>query len=197
MVVDDKNDLGNIGGRNVGHYNIGSYNSGAYNIGNGNTGVFNVGDRNTGSCNIGDNNDGKSNVGNCNSGICNVGFRNSGNWNMSSYSSGFFNTEKDGYITVFDKPCSKTTWDSSKKPRCLYFNLTEWIDAKDMSDIEKAEKPEFENTGGYLKIYSYKEAFTKSVVSASKEDRDLIRALPNFDNEKFLEISGVDLSKIQ
>ena len=41
-----------------------------------------------------------------------------------------------------------------------------------------------------------KEAFAKSVMEATKEDRDLIRALPNFNNEKFLEISGVDLSQL-
>ena len=35
--------------------------------------------------------------------------------------------------------------------------------------------------------------FTKSVTEASKEDRDLIRALPNFNADIFLEISGVDL----
>ena len=49
------------------------------------------------------------------------------------------------------------------------------------------------NTGGYLKVFDYKEAFTKSVTEASKEDRDLIRALPNFNADIFLEISGVDL----
>ena len=65
-----------------------------------------------------------------------------------------------------------------------------------MSDVEKQENPSFSCTGGYLKKYDYKEAFTKSVTEASKEDRDLIRALPNFNNEKFLEISGVDLSQL-
>ncbi|MFU8927524.1 hypothetical protein [Acinetobacter puyangensis] len=62
-----------------------------------------------------------------------------------------------------------------------------------MSDVEKQENPSFSCTGGYLKKYDYKEAFTKSVTEASKEDRDLIRALPNFDADIFLEISGVDL----
>lgn len=62
-----------------------------------------------------------------------------------------------------------------------------------MSEIEKQENPSFSCIGGYLKKYEYKEAFTKSVIEASKEDRDLIRALPNFDADIFLEISGVDL----
>ncbi|MDV2441194.1 hypothetical protein QR665_17250 [Acinetobacter gerneri] len=90
----------------------------------------------------------------------------------------------------------KSVWDEASKPLCLYFKLTEWIDESDMSDVEKQENPSFSCTGGYLKKYDYKEAFTKSVTEASKEERDLIRALPNFNNEKFLEISGVDLSQL-
>ena len=62
-----------------------------------------------------------------------------------------------------------------------------------MSDVEKQENPSYSHTGGYLKAFDYKEAFTKSVTEASKEDRDLIRALPNFNADIFLEISGVDL----
>ncbi|WP_228256880.1 hypothetical protein [Acinetobacter sp. WCHAc060033] len=90
----------------------------------------------------------------------------------------------------------KSVWDEANKPNCLYFYLTQWIDESEMSDVEKQENPSFSCTGGYLKKYDYKEAFTKSVTEASKEDRDLIRALPNFNNEKFLEISGVDLSQL-
>ena len=44
----------------------------------------------------------------------------------------------------------------------------------------------YSHTGGYLKAFDYKEAFTKSVTEASKEDRDLIRALPNFNADIFV-----------
>ena len=62
-----------------------------------------------------------------------------------------------------------------------------------MTDAEKAANPTHITTGGYLKVHDYKSAFTKSVVNASKEERDLIRALPNFDDDVFFEISGCDL----
>uniref|UniRef100_UPI001BC87D91 hypothetical protein n=1 Tax=Acinetobacter sp. CFCC 10889 TaxID=1775557 RepID=UPI001BC87D91 len=114
----------------------------------------------------------------------------------TNFSNGFFNTEEVEIINVFDKPCMKSVWDEANKPSCLYFSLTQWINESEMSDVEKQENPSFSCTGGYLKKYDYKEAFTKSVTEASKEDRDLIRALPNFNNEKFLEISGVDLSQL-
>ncbi|WP_213067264.1 pentapeptide repeat-containing protein, partial [Acinetobacter sp. CFCC 10889] len=147
---------------------------------------WNTGDRNTGYWNTGDRNTGYWNTGDCNT----------GDWNTTNFSNGFFNTEEVEIINVFDKPCMKSVWDEANKPSCLYFSLTKWIYESAMSDVEKQENPSFSCTGGYLKKYDYKEAFTKSVTEASKEDRDLIRALPNFNNEKFLEISGVDLSQL-
>ena len=169
-------DKGNTGNCNTGHSNTGYWNTGYWNTGNWNTGHRNTGNRNTGNRN--------------------TGHSNTGNWNTTNFSNGFFNTEEVEIINVFDKPCMKSVWDEASKPLCLYFKLTEWIDESDMSDVEKQENPSFSCTGGYLKEYDYKEAFTKSVTEASKEERDLIRALPNFNNEKFLEISGVDLSQL-
>ena len=171
-------------------------NTGDCNTGNWNTGDCNTGNWNTGDCNTGNWNTGDWNTGNRNTGDCNTGNWNTGDWNTTNFSNGFFNTEEVEIINVFDKPCMKSVWDEVSKPGCLYFSLTQWIDESEMSDVEKQENPSFSCTGGYLKKYDYKEAFTKSVTEASKEDRDLIRALPNFNNEKFLEISGVDLSQL-
>ena len=179
-------DKGNTGDYNTGNRNTGDWNTGNRNTGNRNTGDYNTGDYNTGNRNTGDYNTGNRNTGN----------RNTGDWNTTNFSNGFFNTEEVEIINVFDKPCMKSVWDEVNKPGCLYFSLTKWIYESEMSDVEKQENPSFSCTGGYLKKYDYKEAFTKSVTEASKEDRDLIRALPNFNNEKFLEISGVDLSQL-
>ena len=84
-------------------------------------------------------------------------------------------------------------WDEAEKPACLYFELTEWVDLDKMTQSEKEQNPSSKTTGGFLKEYDYKEAFTKSVTSASREERDLIRALPNFNDEVFFEVSGCDL----
>ena len=201
--ADDKGNTGdwntgycNTGNRNTGDWNTGHRNTGNWNTCHRNTGNWNTGYCNTGNRNTGDWNTGDRNTGDRNTGDWNTGHRNTGNWNTMNFSNGFFNTEEVEIINVFDKPCMKSVWDEANKPGCLYFSLTKWICESEMSDVEKQENPSFSCTGGYLKKYDYKEAFTKSVTEASKEDRDLIRALPNFNNEKFLEISGVDLSQL-
>ena len=193
----------NTGNCNTGNYNTGNCNTGNYNTGNCNTGNFNTGNCNTGnfntgSCNTGNFNTGNYNAGNCNAGNCNSGHRNTGNFNAGNYNTGscntgFFNTKTPKKIKVFGKKCLREDWINAEKPGCLYFSLTKWIDEDEMSDAEKQENPSYVHTGGYLKKLDYKEAFTQSVTKASKEERDMIRALPNFDADIFLEISGVDL----
>jgi hypothetical protein len=64
-----------------------------------------------------------------------------------------------------------------------------------MTDKEKEENPQFGNTEGYLKKLNYKEEFKKSYEKATKEDRKKIFNIPNFDANKFFEISGIDVTK--
>ena len=64
-----------------------------------------------------------------------------------------------------------------------------------MSDIEKEENPAHKTTGGYLKVYDYKEVFQNSYNQASEEDKELLLELPNFDADVFFEISGIDVRK--
>jgi hypothetical protein len=64
-----------------------------------------------------------------------------------------------------------------------------------MTDEEKEENPDYKTRGGYLKEYSYKEAFRNSWDKATIEDRKKILKCPNFDNDVFFEISGIDVNK--
>ena len=64
-----------------------------------------------------------------------------------------------------------------------------------MSDEEKEESPTHKTTGGFLKVYDYKEAFQSSYKNASEEDKELLLMLPNFDADVFFEISGIDVRK--
>jgi hypothetical protein len=169
--------------KETGNWNTGNRNSGNWNSGNWNSGDRNSGDRNSGDRNSGDRNSGDRNSGNWNS----------GDWNSGNWNTGFFNTNEPIKIRVFNKKCLKEVWDQSTKPNCIYFSLTEWIAESAMSEQEKKDNPNYSLIGGYLKKYDFKERFTWSINQASKEDRDLIRALPNFDADIFLEISGVDL----
>mgnify|MGYP006304007931 FL=1 len=60
-----------------------------------------------------------------------------------------------------------------------------------MTQEEKREHPEYKTTGGFLRVLDYKEAFQESYNSASREEQLKIKNLPNFDAEKFYQISGI------
>jgi len=145
--------------------------------------------------NSGDRNSGYLNSGNRNSGNWNSGDWNSGNWNKCNYETGFFNSMQSDTIKVFNKDCKRIDWENTKKPNFIYFSRAEWVNSNEMTNEEKENHPTHETTGGYLKEYEYQEAFKLSYEKASKEDKELIFKLPNFDADVFFEISGIDLRK--
>ena len=146
--------------------------------------------------NIGTDNTGYRNSGDQNSGNWNSGNWNSGNWNSGNRNSGNFNTITPDTILVFNKECKVSNWENAIKPDFIYFDyLTKFIWSSDMTEQEKEEHPEHECLEGYLKKMTYHEAFKYSWENADKEDRKLVLNLPNFDNEIFKEISGIDVLK--
>ena len=146
--------------------------------------------------NIGTENTGKSNTGDQNTGHRNTGHQNTGHWNTGDQNTGHFNTITPETILVFNKECSRKVWNNTTKPDFIYFNyLTKFIWSSNMTDEEKIKHPEHECLGGYLRKMTYKEAFKYSWENADKEDRKLVLELPNFDNEIFKEISGIDVLK--
>ena len=161
----------------------------------GNTGIYNTGNRNTGDWNTGNRNTGNDNTGYRNTGDRNTGDYNTGSWNTTDQETGYFNTTVSDTIRVFNKTISRTEWDyaTTHLPDFLYFKLTEWISSHDMTDKEKDDHPEHQTHGGYLREYTYKEAFQKSWQEADPEDRDRIRNILGFDADIFYEISGIDL----
>ena len=186
----------NSGNCNSGNRNIGNCNSGNYNIGDRNSGNYNIGDRNSGDWNIGDWNSGHSNSGNRNSGHWNSGHWNSGNrnsgyWNSGNWNSGYFNSNEP-HIRMFNKD-TKLMRDEIDIPSFCYFNLTLWVSHDTATDKEKEEhKEEIENCGGFLKTLDYKEAWRLAWDKASKHEHLMMLKLPNWDNEVFKEISGID-----
>lgn len=158
-----------------------------------NTGDCNTGNRNTGYRNTGDWNTGNRNTGNWNTGDWNTGNSNTGDWNTGDWNTGYFNTETPDQISVFDVSTNKSDWDNCDKPSFIYFNLTLWIPMSDMTQKEKDDNPAYENAEGYLKKLDYKEEFKSSYNRATEEDRKKIFNLPNFNADKFLEISGIDV----
>ena len=64
-----------------------------------------------------------------------------------------------------------------------------------MTDEEKAEYPNHTTIGGYLKVLhkDIREAFPVAWAKLDDATRQRFLDLPNFDAEKFLEITGVDV----
>lgn len=177
----------NAGNRNTGNWNTERGNAGYKNTGSWNTGDWNAGDENTGDCNTGDGNTGNWNTGDWNTGRGNAGNWNTGRYNSCNYSTGYFNSiEPD--VWMFNKPTGK----KRSEIDIPYINivLTEWIE---YTDEEKKSDPQKALMGGYLKSYTYKEAWANWYETATQMQIDRIKALPNYDADVFYEITGLKI----
>ena len=187
-------DLVNTGKGCAGLCNSGNWNSGDRNSGNCNSGDCNSGDWNSGNWNSGDRNSGDRNSGNRNSGDCN-----SGDWNKCSFSNGCFNTESPK-IYLFNKPSEWTYQDwVESEARCLLNeipgNVLQWVYYSNMTDEEKAEYPEAEITGGYLKKLDNTGCAAFWWDRLSEKEKEIIKSIPNFDAGIFKVITGIDVNE--
>ena len=184
----------NSGNKNSGHSNSGNYNSGNYNSGDLNSGNKNRGHYNSGNYNSGDLNSGDLNSGNKNSGDLNSGNYNSGDWNKCDGSNGIFCTEEPT-IRIFDKDTDMTLNEFRKSKygkalRSVKLKLTEWIE---YTEEEMKEDDDKKATKGYLKNYTYKEACANWWSELTEENKEIIMNIPNFDADKFEEITGIKI----
>ena len=208
---DEKLELINSGNRNSGNCNSGDCNSGNWNSGNWNSGYCNSGD-----CNSGNWNSGNWNSGNCNSGYCNSGNWNSGNRNSGDFNSGYCNSGNRNSGDCNSGDCNSGDWNSGffnsdepcvrmfnkmtnykrkdiKIPSWCYFDLTVWVSHDTATEEEKTEhKDEIEICGGFLETIDYKDAWRIAWNKASIEERKELFDLPNWDNQVFKEITGID-----
>lgn len=173
---------------NTGNDSTGYRSTGDYSTGNWSTGNWSTGNRSTGDCSTGDYSTGYSSTGNHSTGNWSTG-----NWSISNYSTGHFSTIDYSGFGAFNKPCTPEEWDKAKKPRFIFFDLTEWIFESEMTDQEKEKNPSYKTTGGYLKVYEYRAAWKKAWDGASADDKELLFKLPNFDADIFEEITGIDV----
>ena len=185
----------NSGDYNSGDYNSGYCNNGYCNSGNYNSGYYNSGNWNSGNYNSGNYNSGYYNSGNWNSGNYNSGNYNSGYWNKSSFNNGCFNTVEPT-IMMFNKPSEITyqDWINSDARHLLNQipkNVVEWIWSYDMTDEEKAAHPEYETTGGYLKVLDESECGQIWWDGLDNSQKEIIKSMPNFNESIFEEITGI------
>ena len=170
--------------------NTGRNCAGLCNTGNRNTGYCNAGDCNAGYCNTGD-----YNAGDCNTGNRNTGNRNTGDWNKSSFNTGCFMTEEQK-IMLFNKPSDWTYKDWLRSDARYLLNQipkhsSEWVYSSDMTVKERSEHPEHKTTGGYLKAIDEYERGQIWWDGLSDNERNVIKALPNFDADIFEECTGI------
>jgi hypothetical protein len=190
--------IDNTGESNSGDWNSGDSNSGDGNSGNRNSGDWNSGDSNSGDSNSGDRNSGYGNSGygnsgNSNSGDSNSGNRNSGYGNSTDRESGIFNSEA-GKVRVFNKE-TNLTWDEIDHPHFNEFYLNKWISESEMTDEEKKNDSEFYVQGGYLKKFTWNEAWSNFWRDTDEKNRQKFLNLPNFDAQIFFDITGIDVKK--
>ena len=82
--------------------------------------------------------------------------------------------------------CSKYYYALFSSP----FILTEWVE---YTEEEKKESLCRQAIGGYLKTYTYKEACKNWWDNMSKENKEIVKSIPNFDKDVFFEITGIEV----
>ena len=136
------------------------------------------------------------NTGAGNSGLSNSGNRNSGDFNKTDCSGGCFCTEEPK-IYLFNKPSPMTLkewWNSDARwvmRNMPTKNTLEWVYSQNMTEEEKANHPEHETTGGFLRVMKPKETVQHWWKGLSEEARNKVLSLPNFDAEIFRKITGI------
>ena len=185
----------NLGKNCTGFCNTGNCNTGDRNTGDRNTGDRNTGNCNTGNCNTGNCNTGNRNTGNRNTGDRNTGNRNTGDWNKSSFNTGCFNTVEQK-IMLFNKQSDMTYRDWCKSDARYLLNqipkdVVEWIYSDNMTDEEKEQHPTYKTTDGYLKKLDETECGQLWWDSLSNHQKNIIKAIPNFDAEIFFQCTGI------
>ena len=117
-----------------------------------------------------------------------------GNWNSGNRNSGYFNVDSP-LIRIFGKE-TDVKIENIHFPDWLYFSLTQWVSHDTANDEEKKEhEREIELSGGFLKVLDYKEAFRLAWSKAEFSERKKLFSLPNWNNEIFMQISGIDAEK--
>lgn len=137
-------------------------------------------------------NTGKACTGRCNTGDCNTG-----DWNIGDCNTGCFMTEEQP-IMMFNKPSDWTfrKWLDSDARWLLNHipkNVTTRVYACDMTDQEKADHPEHQATGGYLKTLDEADAAQTWWDGLDQRKRDIILDLPNFDADIFFKCTGINV----
>ena len=112
---------------------------------------------------------------------------------------GKYKTSGSGYqknLRVFNQDVSETRYDEVKKiltDNQIKITLTKWTDYKELEKSEKTATAK--QHGGLLKTFSYEDAWLNFWNEATREQKNCILDLPEFDADIFKEITGIDVKK--
>jgi hypothetical protein len=182
------------GGRSTGNHSTGNHSTGNHSTGNRSTGNCSTGDCSTGNCSTGNYSTGNRSTGNCSTGDRSTGDCSTGDCSTSNNSTGHFSTI-DGQPSFFDKPFNGTWAEANKLIPYVHLKLGPyWVDSNEMTEQQKADHPSHEATGGVLLSYAhtYHQAWAIAWAEMDQKTRDRFLNLPNFDAEKFQQITGID-----
>lgn len=181
-ITEDWKRRGNTSSTSTGYmntsvHNSGNHNSGPMNYGDYNTGFGNVGNYNADNYNTGNYNTGQKNSGNSNSGHRNSGGANSGDWNFGYHDSGVFNTDRCPKIKMFDKESDWTYYD--------------WLASHAKVVMDRCPFTYVNNDGYRHEVTT--EDKQKWWDELSKENKQAVLDLPNFDKDKFKQCTGIEV----
>ena len=97
---------------------------------------------------------------------------------------------------MFNKHTDKK-WDEIDHPHFKEFYLTKWIPESEMTNEEKIADPDFYVRQGYLKTFTYKEAWANFWKDTDESNRKKFLALPNFDEKVFEDITGINVNQTE
>lgn len=108
---------------------------------------------------------------------------------------GRYESQGNGYQKnnqIFNTQVTEKEWNEAKSslPE-IELQITKWVDKEDMTKEEKSNSTVWKEIGGYLKRYTYEEAWANWWENANAEDRQAILDLPHFDGEIFTGITGI------
>ena len=97
---------------------------------------------------------------------------------------------------LFNKPSDMTYRDWYESDARYLLNqipkdVVEWIWSDNMTDEEKEQHPEYKTTDGYLKVLDESECGQIWWGSLSDRQKNIIKAIPNFDAEIFFQCTGI------
>lgn len=97
---------------------------------------------------------------------------------------------------IFNQKVDKEEWSEIRNSLpTINLQITKWIDKSDMTKEEKENNSVWKEIGGYLKRYTYEEAWKNWIDNAKQDEIEAIFNCKYYDEEIFKSITGCELKR--